>query len=151
MVSFLFSPNGRASRSDYWYWLIAPAGILAFIVLVLLPLVLGHGLPALVILAGLFLFFVIHTVIAIKRLHDQSKPGWLVIALILPMVVGAILVATPDAIDFSALERAPVEVRLTLLAGFAAVFGPCLYVLGLIWTVQGKDGVNRYGRDPLYR
>lgn len=89
--------------------------------------------------------------LSIKRLHDQSLSGWYSIALILPLALGGAWIAYPDAVDFAAIDRAEDRVKLALLGMFAIMFAPFAYVLGLIWFVMGKDGVNRYGRDPLYR
>lgn len=151
MVEFWFSPKGRAARADYWYWLMIPAAAGAVALGLIGPLIFGPDIGSILLLAGFAVFFISHMALSIKRLHDQSLSGWYSIALILPLALGGAWITYPDAIDFAAIDGAEDRVKLALLGMFAIVFAPFAYVLGLIWFVIGKDGVNRYGRDPLYR
>jgi uncharacterized membrane protein YhaH (DUF805 family) len=142
---------GRAARADYWYWLIVPAFGAGLAILGLGQLILSPtGFHALAFVA--FAVFVLsHTIVSIRRLHDLSMTGWWAAALIIPPVIAGWYYLDPGIIDFEALLRADDATRLVGLVAFSAAFAPFAYVLGLIWFVMGKDGVNRYGHDPLYR
>jgi uncharacterized membrane protein YhaH (DUF805 family) len=151
MLEFWFSPYGRAARADYWYWLVLPGLAGAASIILIGPIVFGRDGASFLLLVGFVLFCVSHMALAVKRLHDQSLSGWYSTALILPFFAAAGAIGSPDAVDLAALDRASEHVRLVLLAVFAVVFAPFAFVLGLIWFGAGKDGVNRYGHDPLYR
>lgn len=151
MMAFYFSPFGRAARVDYWYWLVLPFAAVAGVLVVLGPAVLGHRTSETFLLCLLVVFFVAHTMVGIKRLHDQSLSGWLSLALIPPFAALGAYVFDPTLVDIAALARASEAFRLVLLVGFTVVFVPFAFVLGSIWFVMGKDGKNRYGYDPLYR
>jgi uncharacterized membrane protein YhaH (DUF805 family) len=152
MLEFWFSPYGRAARADYWYWLMVPALIGAAVLVFMGPIILGPQVASILLLIGFTIFFFSHMAMAIKRLHDQSLSGWYGLALVVPFAVAGALLASPEPlIDIHALDNAPDELRLIAIAVFAAVFTPFATVLWRIWFVIGKDGVNRYGKDPLYR
>jgi uncharacterized membrane protein YhaH (DUF805 family) len=151
MFNFWFSPMGRAARADYWYWLIAPSVVIGFMLIVIGPFVLAPGVFGGVMFVALSVFLLSHTILCIKRLHDMSLSGIYALALIIPALGAIWIFLDPHAVNFAALSGADDQVRLAALGVFALVFGPFMYVLGLIWFVEGKDGVNRYGRDPLYR
>lgn len=151
MFAFWFSPVGRAARADYWYWLICPFVISIAILLYLGPLIFSHSSIEVIVFMIFVVFVISHMAMAIKRLHDLNISGWYSTALILPFVVAGAFIADPHLVDFGALEKAPDDVRLTVLGVFSVVFAPFAYVLGHIWLFMGNDGTNRYGRDPLYR
>lgn len=151
MFEFWFSPYGRAARADYWYWLMLPAAAIAVFLASLAPVLFGHETADALALGALAIFFLSHSAMSIKRLHDLSMPGWYVIALIVPFVVTGVFIAWPRAVEFGALAQAGHDVKIAVVAVFAAVFAPFAAVLNMIWFRMGKDGVNRYGRDPLYR
>ncbi len=78
--------NGRARRSEYWYWYLAVVGV--YVVLFVLSQVSG------LLTALLFLFalaVIIPTLAAgVRRLHDIGKPGVYILFGLIPLV-GAIL------------------------------------------------------------
>lgn len=151
MLAFYFSPYGRTTRADYWTWLVGPYfGIVVF-ALILFPDLLGDEFTRIFLADLTIVFFVSHTVLAIRRLHDLSITGWWVVALFVPFIFAIWLTFDPRAIDFGELDRSDDVVKLTVLAMFSAVFAPFAYTLGLIWLEPGIDGKNRYGYDPLYR
>lgn len=151
MLSFWFSPFGRAARADYWYWLMAPAAAATIVLSIIGPLMLGHIVAKGLLIGGAAIFCISHTALAIRRLHDQSVSGWYALALVVPLGGAGIALVAPGALDFEALNSADDHVKLALLGLFAAVFAPFAIVLDMIWFRIGKDGGNRYGRDPLYR
>ncbi len=80
--------NGRAPRSEYWWWVLAYA-IAYFIVAIVGGILgkLGMFLPLLFALAIL----VPTLAVAVRRLHDVDKSGWWVLIALVPIVGGLIL------------------------------------------------------------
>jgi len=77
-----------------------------------------------------FLLWLPFPALAVRRLHDQNKPGWWAIPLILPTI----------ALWFGGeeLQNQPAGMALGALY-------PVVFVI-LFWTPS--DGENRYGPDP---
>ena len=71
--------NGRARRSEYWYFTLA-SFIAGFI---------GGLLPFISILLSLALF-IPSLAVSVRRLHDIGKSGWMYLFILIP-VVGAII------------------------------------------------------------
>ena len=79
--------NGRASRSEYWWWIGALFGVYIIIAIVTsLPFTLGSILWLVVslgtILPGL--------AVAVRRLHDTGRSGWWLLLALIP-VLGLVL------------------------------------------------------------
>jgi uncharacterized membrane protein YhaH (DUF805 family) len=74
--------NGRASRSEYWYWM-----LLWLIVALVDEFVLPEQGPAHTIRLLLLLVFGIPTVaVSARRLHDIDKSGWFQLVWMIPIV-----------------------------------------------------------------
>ena len=128
-----FTLSGRATRSEYWWFILFQWSVLIALFLVMLlffglddSLVGGSatgmetaGIVSLVVLGIVFLFFFIPAIAAqVRRFHDRNLSGWWVLAIII-------------------LSNVP-------LVGFVAS------IVGLVITVlRGTDGDNKYGPDPL--
>lgn len=80
--------NGRARRSEYWYYTLAT--ILISIVLGILDYgsELAFDIGELGILRGLYSLavFIPGLAVMIRRLHDVGKSGWFLFILIIPLV-----------------------------------------------------------------
>ena len=79
--------TGRASRSEYWYWVL-------FVVVVSLVLQMaGHLVHARGVLAGIFHLAVLLPGIAVgvRRLHDVDKSGWLALIAFIPLIGALVL------------------------------------------------------------
>jgi uncharacterized membrane protein YhaH (DUF805 family) len=74
--------NGRASRSAYW-WYALPLIIIDLIAYIALPSVAYYIIALIVGLSALSL--------AVRRLHDSDKSGWLLLIGIIP-IIGTITV-----------------------------------------------------------
>ena len=77
--------NGRAVRSEYWYWVLFT--LLGQIVLMIVDRVIGISL--------LTVLFALATLlpglaVSVRRLHDLDKSGWFLLLVLIP-VVGAII------------------------------------------------------------
>ena len=95
--------EGRASRSEYWWWALFTGLVLT--VLGLLSLVIGvqtspdggdtPGAPAVPLLVLLVLFYLAILVpsiaVTMRRLHDAGYSGWLVLLALIPSLGGLIL------------------------------------------------------------
>lgn len=84
--------SGRASRSEYWYWV-----LFAFLVAIAASIAdasLGGGMSTVGILgaiAGLALLLP-NIAMAIRRLHDRDKSGWWLLLGLIPLVGLIILI-----------------------------------------------------------
>lgn len=73
--------EGRASRSEYWWWILF--NIIVSIVAGLLDTMLGLGIVG--ALASLALLAPNITV-GVRRLHDRDKSGWWLLLCLIPVV-----------------------------------------------------------------
>ena len=82
-----FTLSGRASRSEYWYWVLG--GFIFQIVMIVGSLVLAiieiPVLPALMILAPILLVPGSITLV-VRRLHDVGMSGWMWFIALVPVV-----------------------------------------------------------------
>ena len=82
-----FTLSGRASRSEYWYWILG--GFIFQIVMIVGSLVLAiieiPVLPALMILAPILLVPGSITLV-VRRLHDVGMSGWMWFVALVPVV-----------------------------------------------------------------
>lgn len=141
----LFSFEGRTRRSHFWIgWLIC----------------LGVGVVAgwIPILGGLISLALIwpNLAIAVKRLHDMGKTGWLIA---IPWVVSVIgTIAAFSMIGISAFTNAAALDEGDPLA-IMGLLGPALGLFGLLMLVNlgfllwiglsdGQSGDNRFGPNP---
>lgn len=141
----LFSFEGRTRRSHFWIgWLIC----------------LGAGVVAgwIPLIGGLISLALIwpNLAIAVKRLHDMGKSGWLVV---IPWVAGIVgVIAAIATVGVSALANAaaleagdPIAILALLgpVMGILAVVGLiCLGFLLWIGLSEGQPGDNRHGPNP---
>ena len=80
--------NGRAPRSEYWWWVLAYA--IVYIAAAIIGGILGKigmFLPLLVALAVI----VPTLAVGVRRLHDVDKSGWWLLIGLVPFVGGLIL------------------------------------------------------------
>lgn len=82
-----FTLSGRASRSEYWYWVLG--GFIFQIVMIVGSLVLAiieiPVLPALMILAPILLVPGSISLV-VRRLHDVGMSGWMWFVALVPVV-----------------------------------------------------------------
>jgi len=87
LASFLLSPEGRISRSQYWLHFALPVfGI--FIVLSIVLSVAGVGPSGHLTVLGIFDLLIIWPAIAIyiKRAHDRDRSGWFILLFLVPLL-----------------------------------------------------------------
>ncbi len=146
--------SGRATRAEYWWWLLAVS--VAGFILNILPLI-GS------VLGGVFGLAVLLPSLAVtaRRLHDINRTGWwqavwsgiFLVGWIPLVIVAAGLIFVFLSGDWTGLGAAvPVGgavagVLIVLLIGAAALLA--VFIWMLLWlTRQGQAGPNRYGPDP---
>lgn len=73
--------NGRAGRSEYWYWVLAVFAV--NVALTVADRILGLGF-----LPGLFGLVVLvpGLAVGVRRLHDVSKSGWWLLVNLIPLL-----------------------------------------------------------------
>ncbi|UFS94669.1 DUF805 domain-containing protein [Nocardia huaxiensis] len=80
--------EGRARRSEYWYWTLA--NMLAVFSVFLLNILLSLIHESLAIIGGLLLLililggFIPSLAVAVRRLHDTGKSGWFLLLGVIP-------------------------------------------------------------------
>jgi uncharacterized membrane protein YhaH (DUF805 family) len=84
--------SGRASRSEYWYWV-----LFAFLVGIAASIAdasLGGGMSTVGILGGIvgLALLLPNIAIAIRRLHDRDKSGWWLLLVLIPLIGAIILI-----------------------------------------------------------
>ena len=80
--------KGRASRSEFWWWVLAAFGI--NIVLDILNTATDEKLGFLATIWGLATL-IPTLALSVRRLHDTNKPGWWVAIFYIAMVIGLII------------------------------------------------------------
>ncbi|QDH78655.1 DUF805 domain-containing protein [Echinicola soli] len=83
--------NGRARRKEYWMF--ALFNLLVLIVLsivaVMLSMVLSSELPYILLFGAYTLAIIIPSLaVAVRRLHDIGKSGWMYLVGLIPMIGG---------------------------------------------------------------
>lgn len=123
------SVQGRASRSEYW-WFILFSYIANFI---------ANFIPLIGILIALALVIPSITV-AVRRCHDLNRTGWLLLAPALMIILGGIVLA----LAFSGQREI-----IMYLAVFMLVIG-CIggIALSIYFIFPGTQGPNKYGEGP---
>jgi uncharacterized membrane protein YhaH (DUF805 family) len=122
-----FDFNGRASRSEYWYfWLFGWA-----INIILLTLAFKVSKVFFWIEVIVFLAMIIPWIsLTARRLHDANKTGWYQLA---PAVAGA-------------LTRIPIPSIGIIFSVLNIILAIYLFVL---YASRGTEGSNKYGNYPL--
>ena len=89
--------EGRAPRSEYWYWalFIALVMLAGFVAMAILDALLGERvgtavIAVLAIFAGLGLI-IPSLAVTVRRLHDTNSSGWWYLLSFLPYVGGLVL------------------------------------------------------------
>ena len=125
-----FDFKGRASRSEYWY----------FVLFVVIGYAIGFGLifiaEQLFWLLAIFIIAIIIPWISVgvRRLHDINKSGWLIA---LPLPAGVIEVI------FSLNRQTTLEIIFAII-GFC-----CSIYLLILYCSAGDNKQNRFGKNPL--
>ncbi len=124
-----FTFQGRASRSEYWYFylfFIVIIVVFAVFASVLINLLFNNSEPtgfgplAFMVVGGfLFIYLIIPQItVYVRRFHDRNLSGWWILFII--------------------------------VVGFVPYVGVVVSIVAFVITVlKGTDGDNKYGQDPL--
>ena len=125
-----FDFKGRASRSEYWYFVLFT--FLGYGVGILLGLIA----PFLLWLLGIFVLAILIPAITVaaRRLHDVNKSGWYQALPLPPGIIETIF----------AMNRNEVGEIIFLILGIVAY----IYIIILLCTA-GDSKKNRFGKNPL--
>ena len=118
--------SGRASRSEYWYWVLFTT--LAEIVTSIVGYGIGYQVTTsvfglAVLLPGL--------AVVIRRLHDFDRSGWWILLLFVP--VAFVMFHRPA-------QRDDDRVYIPLISAIVLIVWYC---------TKGTEGPNRFGPDRL--
>ena len=76
--------NGRARRSEYWYFVLF--NVLFSIAALILDMITGAGIFGVLYALAMF---IPGLAVAVRRLHDIGKSGWMYLIVLIPLI-GAI-------------------------------------------------------------
>lgn len=127
--------EGRASRSEFWWFLLATIILAFFVGLVTIPLTFIPN--AFYLITGAFALAMFSPTLAviIRRLHDTGRSAWWSLGFVLSVIY-----------DLGAFLSQP---------GFGTVLYPVgialriyIVVLVVLMALPSNSGTNRYGADP---
>jgi len=147
MLIFLFSPQGRVSRADYWLRWILPSS-LATVAAAVIDAGFMAGATASGPTSTVLTFALVWPNLAItaKRYHDRGMSAWWILWSLLLAIAPLILVfAGTETLLSGNVIGAWVSVWIGLYGAFwvVATFATIVYFL------PGQRGANIYGADPL--
>lgn len=147
ILNFLFNPQGRISRSQFWLQYFLPylgiSVVAGFADAIITPELAARGGGILGTIVGLFYLWP-SIAVPVKRFHDRDMTGWWVLIFAVIIIVGVIIAAVGGlALDGEGLGLALLVVG-GLIAAVAAIVQ--LVILGIL---PGQKGPNQYGADPL--
>ncbi len=142
-----FTLSGRASRSEYWCWVL-------FCLLVSIPIAIldmesstsFKGTPSLLCL----IFIVVSTFfIGVRRVHDVDKSGWWVLVpyVLVPAGFWAMM-GISIGVMFAGTRATETFDSYMFLLGNLLFFLP-LTLAVMLFCERGTEGRNRFGSDPL--
>ena len=91
----------------------------------------------------LLIIFVPGLALAVRRLHDTNRSGWLLLSPLIALIVGAFLYLnwSPPITSFANLPFS-IALILVLAIGSAGLL--------IFWfSSRGTQGLNRFGPDPI--
>lgn len=147
--------KGRASRSEYWYFMLF-LFIAAFFSAILDLLIFGTNDKSVGPFGIIFylIAFLPSTSVCVRRLHDVGKSGWLIAIgmLLLPFLTIIALTWVPDWIapENTGSTNDNVGSIVLILSGLIVILFIGYSIYGFYLTViPGDSGVNKYGENPL--
>ena len=139
--------NGRARRSEYWYFTLA--NLIIVIILSVLDKVLGLkiGNSNSGILNTIYSLAVFLPGLAVmtRRLHDVGKSGWLLL-ITYGIMIAAGIVGAVSAFSAIAGGGTP-SFGLGLGLAVIVILAVAIWML-ILFCTNGDEGANQYGPDP---
>jgi uncharacterized membrane protein YhaH (DUF805 family) len=136
--------SGRASRPEYWWFVLAL--VVAYLVISTVENILGldhmagpYGILSLLLMLGTL---VPSLAVGVRRLHDTNRSGWWMLIAVVPyglmVVAGLMALAGAGALGLLAMMG---------LIGIVAMVGAVVLLIFMI--LPGTPGDNSYGPPPL--
>lgn len=136
--------RGRASRSEYWWFVLAY--VIAAIVVMFLV-----GLTGLGFLQLIFMLAILSPALAagFRRLQDTGRPGWYVLIPAGISIFSMIFAPAPMEIGADGMPTAMPGWGTTMLFGFLGIVQLVLAVIFIWWlTRPSQPETNAYGPPP---
>lgn len=160
-LSKYFTLNGRARRSEFWYfWLFffiirllfeALAGVLELSTSSLLGDSSTSFLRT-IMEAGYwvltFILLIPGFTVSVRRLHDRDDNGWLAILFMVPVVLSIVTLIATDFSQWSTIDEIPSSLS-TSLSIIALVLSFSSIASIIVFSKPGTEGPNAYGPDPI--
>lgn len=146
--SKFFVFEGRASRSEFWYFRLF-VGLANGVITILEKLVpkSGTGLDPMVIImisVSAFLLLMPDISVQVRRFHDRGISGfWLLPIVLIP---GIMIVALYSGVNGGSSSASAVNEALPLLGLLWLGF---FFFTLVVSVLPGQKGANKYGADPL--
>jgi len=135
--------SGRASRAEFWYFVLFYCIIFLLLLMVAL-LFMKNPVASKIAIGALLLyglFILIPTIaITVRRFHDSGKSGWWYLLFFL---IGATcaLIVDPKVVNFGGKGVKYVAYIISLAVSFIPLWWECL---------SGDRDANKYGDPPTY-
>jgi uncharacterized membrane protein YhaH (DUF805 family) len=137
--------NGRARRSEYWWFTLAHVIIVTILTLLDngLGLTFGSGNSGVLKTIYSLLVFIPSLAVAVRRLHDVGKSGWLL------LIIYGLLFAFVIAMFLTGLGMgmAGGDFSMAFIIPLLGIIALGIWMLILFFT-EGDRGPNKYGPDP---
>ena len=137
--------NGRARRSEYWWFTVAHIIIVTILSLLDngLGLTFGSGNSGVLKTIYSLLIFIPSLAVAVRRLHDVGKSGWILLIIYGLMIAFAIaLIASRFGTGMSDNDYG-----ITFIIPVLGIIALGIWMLILLFT-EGDRGTNKFGPDP---
>ncbi|MEJ1969059.1 MAG: DUF805 domain-containing protein [Rhizomicrobium sp.] len=141
--------RGRAARSEYWYFVLfgalleIPAGIADAVIA-------GSGQNGGQPVSGLIslVLFLPRISVAVRRLHDVNRSGWVLGGLFLYILVAGAMLGFYIYSLGGATPSFAGPIGIVGIVLFLGLFAWLVYLF-VLSVVKGTTGPNAYGEDPL--
>ena len=120
-----FTFSGRASRPEYWWWVLFTA------LVAIIPL-------------SILVTFIPSLALASRRLHDIGKSGWWQLLPLGGLILVFLILFSAGAYFESLWPMSLMELLVSLVLFLGSI------VLLIVWLAKkGDEGPNKYGPDPI--
>ena len=136
----IFTIDGRASRSEYWWF-----SLFIGIINVLLNPFLSNFPPLISPLLNLWeiIIFIPLICVTTRRLHDINVSGWWQLCYYLFLTLSLMLVPLYE----TTLSE---DLGFLFISGVIFIIAIAILIVGLVFLcIKGTTGDNRFGADPL--
>ena len=129
--------EGRASRSEFWWFLLATIVVAFFFGVATIPLSFIPYAFYFVIYAFVLAMFTPTLAVIVRRLHDTGRSAWWSIGFVFSVIYDLAGLLNLPGLDTISM---PVGIALRIYA----------IVLIVFMALPGNSGDNRYGADPRW-